>query len=102
MSGSSWHNYFENSTIKSTINMPLGPAIIKILNKKYEPSSFIEKRFQRFDLGFKTDEEGNPVLLFMGTKDATGHIRGRRFARRLLKDVHGKIIKDHWDDKGPE
>jgi hypothetical protein len=80
--------------------MPLGPAILKILSKKYEPSAFIEKRFQRYDLGFKTDAEGNPVLLFMGIKDATGHIRGRRYARRLLKDVNGNTIKDHWDDKG--
>ena len=81
--------------------MPLGPAILTILSKKYEPSAFIEKRFQRYDLGFKTDAEGNPVLLFMGTKNAAGQIRGRRYARRLLKDANGKTIKDHWDDKGP-
>ncbi|WP_205511784.1 hypothetical protein [Longitalea arenae] len=80
--------------------MALGPAILKILSKQYEASAFVEKRFQRYDLAFKTDAEGNPVLLFMGTKDATGHIRGRRYARRLLKDAHGKVIKDHWDDKG--
>ena len=80
--------------------MALGPAILKILSKQYEPSAFVEKKFQRYDLGFKTDAEGNPIVLFMGTKDATGHIRGRRYARRLLKDPNGKIIKDHWDDKG--
>jgi len=80
--------------------MALGPAILKILNKQYEPSSFVEKKFQRYDLGFKTDTEGNPILLFMGTKDASGNIRGRRYARRLVKDPDGKIIKDHWDDKG--
>jgi hypothetical protein len=80
--------------------MSLGPAILKILSKQYEPSSFVEKRFQRYDLGFKTDEEGNPILLFIGTKDEAGHIRGRRYARRLVRDANGKIIKDHWDDKG--
>ena len=37
--------------------MPLGAALLKILNKQYPPSSFVEKRYQRYDLGFKTDEE---------------------------------------------
>lgn len=61
----------------------------------------IERRFQRYDLAFKTDEDGNPVVLFMGTKQASGKIHGRRYARRFLKDESGKVIKDHWDDKGP-
>jgi hypothetical protein len=81
--------------------MSLGAPILKILNKVYQPSSFIETRFQRYDLGFKTDEEGNPILLFIGKKDASGNIKGQRYARRLTKDKNGKIIKDHWDDKGP-
>lgn len=80
--------------------MALGTTILKLLAKKYEAASFIEKRFQRYDLGFKTDEEGNPIVLFMGAKDSTGKIRGRRYARRLIKDREGNIIKDHWDDKG--
>jgi hypothetical protein len=81
--------------------MALGAAILKIINKKYPPSSFIERRFQRYDLGFKTDDEGNAVVLFMGKKDESGQIRGRRYARRLVHDKDGNIIKDHWDDKGP-
>jgi hypothetical protein len=48
--------------------MALGPAILKILSKQYEPSSFVEKRFQRYDLGFKTDADGNPIVLFMAQK----------------------------------
>lgn len=80
--------------------MALGPAILKMLSKHYEPSAFVEKRFLRYDLAFKTDADGNPILLFMGTKDASGNIKGRRYARRLLKDANGNIIKDHWDDKG--
>lgn len=74
--------------------------MLKILGKQYEPSAFIERKFQRFDLGFKTDAEGLPIVLFMGTKDETGRIRGRRYARRIVKDASGRIIKDHWDDKG--
>ena len=81
--------------------MALGAAILKIVNKKYPPSSFIERRFQRYDLGFKTDEEGNAIVLFMGKKNDSGNIHGRRYARRLVRDANGNIIKDHWDDKGP-
>lgn len=80
--------------------MALGSKLIKLLSKKYEVNSFIEKRFLQYDLGFKTDEEGNAILLFIGTKDSTGKIRGHRYARRLVKDANGTIIKDHWDDKG--
>ena len=81
--------------------MALGPAILKMLARRYEPNSFVEKRFQRYDLGFKTDASGNAVLLFMGKKDAGGTIRGRRYARRLVTGADGAVIKDHWDDKGP-
>ena len=81
--------------------MPLGPAILKIMNKHYSPSAFIERRFKHFDLGFKTDADGHPIVLFLGKKDASGNIRGKRYARRLVRDADGNIIKDHWDDKGP-
>jgi hypothetical protein len=80
--------------------MSLGPAILKVLDKKYEPSVMVEKKFQEYDLAFKTDEEGVPVLLFIGKKDNTGNIRGERYARRLVKDREGVVIKDHWDFKG--
>ena len=38
--------------------------------------------------------------MFIGKKEANGLIKGDRYARRLLKDKEGKIIKDHWDYKG--
>lgn len=79
--------------------MKLGPPIQKILQKRYQPSSLIEKTFGNYDLSFKTDEEGIPILLFLGKRQADGTIKGDRFARRLLKK-DGQIIKDHWDHKG--
>ncbi len=80
--------------------MKLGEPIMKIMNKLYEPSATIETKFQRYDLLFKTDEEGRPILLFMGRKEGSGNIKGERFARRLKEDPDGKIIKDHWEHKG--
>lgn len=80
--------------------MALKEPILKLLRKKYDPLSLVELTFQRYDLMFKTDEEGRPILLFMGKKDANGNIRGERYARRLKFDKEGHLIKDHWDQKG--
>ena len=81
--------------------MSLGTPILKILNKKYEADSFIERKFLRYDLGFRTDNEGNPIIVFVGKKDSSGKIKGRRYARRLVKNAEGETVRDHWDDKGP-
>jgi hypothetical protein len=80
--------------------MILGNEIMKVLNKIYEPSSFIETTFKRYDIAFKTDEAGRPILLFMGKKDENGKINGERFARRLKFAPNGELLKDHWDNKG--
>lgn len=80
--------------------MKIGENLLKQLNKKYEPSALVHRRFRGYDLAMKTDEEGNPVLLFIGTADEQGIIKGDRYARRLLKDAEGKVVKDHWDYKG--
>jgi hypothetical protein len=78
----------------------LKEPILKILNKLYEPSTLVELKFKRYDIAFRTDKAGRPVLLFMGTKDETGQINGERYARRLKLDESGAVIKDHWDHKG--
>lgn len=80
--------------------MALGTEVLKILNKTYEPSTMVETKFKRYDLAFKTDEEGRPILLFMGQKDEKGNIKGERFARRLKQDAEGNVIKDYWENKG--
>jgi hypothetical protein len=80
--------------------MVLGEEVLKILNKVYEPTTLIETTFKRYDMAFKTDEIGRPILLFMGTKDEAGKIKGERFARRIATDKDGNVIKDHWDNKG--
>jgi len=79
----------------------LKEPILKILNKTYEPATLIETSFKRYDLAFKTDDQGRPILLFLGNKDPeTGRIKGERYARVLRIDQNGQIIKDHWDNKG--
>ena len=78
----------------------LGSPILKILNKIYAPSSMVDVKFKKYDLSFKTDAEGRPILLFLGKRDENGQIKGERYARRLVFDADGKVMKDHWDHKG--
>ena len=80
--------------------MKLGEKLLKHLSKKYEPSRMIAFQFGRYDVAMKTDEAGNPVLAFVGKADERGIIKGDQYARRLLKDASGSVIKDHWDYKG--
>ncbi|AXY76705.1 hypothetical protein D3H65_23110 [Paraflavitalea soli] len=80
--------------------MDLGAQILKILNKRYEPSAFIETKFERYDLAFKTDRDGLPVVAYLGQKDRKGKICGERFTRRLKQLINGTIIKENWEHKG--
>jgi hypothetical protein len=80
--------------------MKIGTELLKILSKVYAADQMVNQRFGRYDLAFKTDGQGHPVLLFIGKADADGKIKGEHFARRLQTDNEGKIIKDHWDNKG--
>lgn len=80
--------------------MELKAPILSILNKQFQPDTLVETTFKRYDLSFKTDETGRPVLLFLGQKNKDGKIRGERYARRIQLDKDGKVIKDDWDHKG--
>jgi hypothetical protein len=80
--------------------MKIGEKLLKVLGKIYPAGQMINQKFERYDVSFKTDQEGNPVLLFIGKADANGRINGERFTRVLIKDKSGQIIKDHWDAKG--
>lgn len=80
--------------------MSLNENLQKQLGKKFEASTQVEMKFKGYDLSFKTDVEGNAILLFIGKKTEKGTIKGERYARTLKKDREGNIIKDHWELKG--
>ena len=80
--------------------MKLNESLLLKLAKTYEPSSMLNMKFRGTDLAVKTDREGNPVVLFVGRKQADGKIKGERYTRTLLRDDNGNLIKDHWDLKG--
>jgi hypothetical protein len=80
--------------------MKIGDKLLKAVTKKFAPLAMTYFKFGRYDVAVKTDIEGNAVTLFIGTADETGHIKGTRFKRVFTKSTEGKIIKDHWDQKG--
>ena len=80
--------------------MKIGDKLLKQLSKKYEPNQLLDRKFERYDISFKTDGDGNPVVLFIGTKGTDGRIKGERFVRVLVRDSNGNVVKDHWDAKG--
>lgn len=80
--------------------MKIGEKLQKVLSKVYPPDTLVRLRFERYDVALKTNEDGLPILLFIGEADEQGQIRGERFARRLVRDASGKIVKDHWDNQG--
>jgi hypothetical protein len=73
---------------------------IKILSKHYEPETLVDMEYKGLDMTFKTDNEGNPVLLFIGKRQENGVIYGERYVRTLIKDKNGGNLKDHWEHKG--
>jgi hypothetical protein len=78
----------------------LSEALIKKLAQKYPPNGMTDLRYRGNDLTVKTDDAGHAILLFIGRRQEDGHIRGERYARRLLFDEAGSLLKDHWELKG--
>lgn len=80
--------------------MALSEHLQKKLEKQFPPSSMQQMKYKGNDLSFKIDADGNAILLFIGKQNDEGKIKGERYARRLVKDRSGKVIKDHWELKG--
>lgn len=70
----------------------------KILEKQYEASARIERKFRGKDITLITNEEGQPVTIFIGRRKPNGDISGERYVRNT-KTV-GTLTKSHWERKG--
>ncbi len=80
--------------------MALSEALINKLAAKFPPGELSDLTWRGKDLTVKADEAGNAVLLFIGKRGEDGHIRGERYARRLVFREDGSVLKDHWEGKG--
>ena len=80
--------------------MKIGKKLLKELSKKYAPFSTLDRKFGNYDLTLKTDEAGNAILAFLGSRAENGDIKGYRYVRTLVQDQQGQVVKDHWDNHG--
>jgi hypothetical protein len=81
--------------------MEIKGPLLKVLRKTYAQSTVIETKFGKHDITFKTNDVGQPILLFLGKKSSNGLIRGERYIRKFKTDEKtGVIIKDYWEHKG--
>ncbi len=81
--------------------MPLHPELDKKLSKIYEPRNTIDDVFKGYDITFKTNENGEPILLFFGKRRPDGLIAGERFTRTIKRQPGSLEVKSsHWDNQG--
>lgn len=80
--------------------MALSEDLIKKLSAKFPPGEMSDFKYRGKDATIKADEAGNAILLFLGKRMENGHIKGERYARRLLFDGDGKTLKEHWEMLG--
>jgi hypothetical protein len=79
----------------------MSPKLQYRLSKTYPPSSTIHDVYNGKDITFITNEQGEPVTLFIGKRLADGAISGERYVRRIKrKPGTDEIQSSHWDNKG--
>jgi hypothetical protein len=81
--------------------MPLHCQLTDKLSKIFEPSTTINDVFKGHDITFVTNENGEPVTLFIGKRRPDGVIIGERY-KRTIKRAPGstQVTGSHWDLKG--
>ncbi|SMB84258.1 hypothetical protein SAMN00120144_0827 [Hymenobacter roseosalivarius DSM 11622] len=81
--------------------MPLHRQLSDKLSKLHEPSATIDDVFKGHDITFITNENGEPVTLFIGKRRPDDIIIGERY-KRTIKRVPGssQVVSSHWDLKG--
>ncbi|GAB3815099.1 hypothetical protein [Pontibacter rugosus] len=81
--------------------MPLNIKLQKLLEKVYEPQKRYDQRFSKVDISFFTNEQGEPITLFIGKRNEDGSIKGERYVRKIVRKPNSpEILKSHWDLKG--
>jgi hypothetical protein len=81
--------------------MPLHRQLADKLNKTYEPSTTINDVFKGHDITFVTNENGEPVTLFIGKRRPDGVIIGERYKRTIKRAPSStEVTSSHWDLKG--
>lgn len=80
--------------------MAIGEDLLKRLNRSYQPSTLIHFHYRTNDVAIQTDADGRAIRAFIGKLKEDGLIKGDRYARTIVKDRDGKVVKDYWERKG--
>jgi hypothetical protein len=81
--------------------MPLHRLLADKLSKIYEPSASIDDVFKGHDITFITNDNGEPVTLFIGKRRPDGIIIGERYKRTIKRTAgNSQVVSSHWDLKG--
>ena len=81
--------------------MALSKKIEYFLQKTFAPDTRIDDRLLGKDITFMTNDLGEAVTLFIGTRRPDGAITGERYVRKIVrKPGTQEILKSHWDLKG--
>ncbi len=81
--------------------MALSKKIEAYLEKSFTPDSRIDHKMLGIDLTYITNEQGEPVTLFIGRRKPDGSIVGERYVRTIVRKPNSQEIqKSYWDLKG--
>lgn len=85
---------------REKIRRGMGKALEAKMDKTYKPSSRIDMEFRGKDVTFYTNENGEPITLYIGRRKENGDIAGEVYSRRIKKRENGAIKESHWDNQG--
>jgi hypothetical protein len=95
-----WEDERKPLHFEKTSKGGLGKTLEKLMNKIYKPSARIDASLRGKDITFFTNENGEPMKLFLGRRKDNGEITGDMYTRKVKKVEDGKIKESHWDNKG--
>lgn len=95
-----WENEREPLNFQKTRKSGLGKTLEALMKKTYKPASRVDMTFKGKDLTFITNQNGEPITLFLGKRKENGDISGEMFSRRIKKLENGLIKESHWDNQG--
>lgn len=95
-----YENDKESAHYEKIKRTSIGPKLEAKMNKIYKPGLRYDEVFQGKDITFITNENGEPITLYVGKRKENGNIVGDCFYRRIKKRVEGKIKESHWDLQG--
>ncbi|RDV14750.1 hypothetical protein DXT99_12320 [Pontibacter diazotrophicus] len=81
--------------------MAINPKLLKVLDKTYAPDERYDQKLLGKDITYITNEHGEPITLFIGSRREDGSIAGERYVRRIVRKPDTlEIQKSHWENKG--